>query len=306
VDRTGDKAGMPRGPAGQQVNGMRKNEFQITTSWDDGHPLDLRVAELLTKHGFSGTFYVPRHSDKPVLREEQIQDLGRIFEIGAHTLDHVCLDSLPDTAVRRQLTGSRQWIEDVTGKSCGVFCFPGGKFRKRQLRLVREAGFRAARTVELLSTEFPRSSGGLFLIPTTVQVFSHGPMTYARNALKRFSSGYFGMSQAVLRGRDWVTLAKELLSRAIERGGVFHLWGHSWEIEQEDQWQKLDAFLAFAKSCKNAAPGVSNGELCKDEARAMIARERNYGEMWVEYQNSHGAALQDGSEGLEIQKGGVS
>ena len=31
----------------------------ITTSWDDGHPLDLRVAELLAKYGLQGTFYVP-------------------------------------------------------------------------------------------------------------------------------------------------------------------------------------------------------------------------------------------------------
>lgn len=31
----------------------------ITTSWDDGHPLDLRVAELLSEYHLQGTFYVP-------------------------------------------------------------------------------------------------------------------------------------------------------------------------------------------------------------------------------------------------------
>jgi hypothetical protein len=31
----------------------------ITTSWDDGHPSDLRLADLLHKHSLRGTFYVP-------------------------------------------------------------------------------------------------------------------------------------------------------------------------------------------------------------------------------------------------------
>ena len=252
---------------------IQKSECRFTTSWDDGHPLDFRVAELLTKHGFKGTFYVPRRARQEVMRAEQIQHLSLSFEIGAHTLDHVYLHNLTDVAARRQLASSRQWIEDITGKSCRVFCFPGGKFRKRQLRLLREAGFHGARTIELLSREFPKITGGIFLIPTTVQVFPHGPMTYAKNAIKRFSSNYFGMSQALLRGRDWTTLAKDLLSRTIERNGVFHLWGHSWEIEQENQWAQLNDFLAFARSCENVAPGVTNGELCVGHALAELPRE---------------------------------
>jgi peptidoglycan-N-acetylglucosamine deacetylase len=241
----------------------RVKAFQMTTSWDDGHPLDLCIAELLEKHGFAGTFYVPRRGQMQVMHPDQIRQLSGSFEIGAHTLEHVLIDKLSDTEARRQLAGSRQWIEDLTGKGCRVFCFPGGHFRRRQLRLVREAGFHAARTVELLSTEFPRPVAGVFLIPTTAQVFSHRPLAYARNSIKRFSSKYFGVPRALLHARDWVTLARGLLVRTIERGGVFHLWGHSWEIEQEKQWKQLDAFLAFAKSCGRAAPGVSNGELCK-------------------------------------------
>jgi hypothetical protein len=33
-----------------------KRVAYITTSWDDGHPLDLRVAELLAKYGLKDTF----------------------------------------------------------------------------------------------------------------------------------------------------------------------------------------------------------------------------------------------------------
>ena len=72
------------------------NRTFVTTSWDDGHPLDLRVAELLAKSGLTGTFYVPRSSQKPVMNRSQIRELSNSFEIGAHTLEHVMIDRLSD------------------------------------------------------------------------------------------------------------------------------------------------------------------------------------------------------------------
>ena len=36
----------------------------ITTSWDDGHPLDFRVADFAYGVRACGTFYVPKESDR--------------------------------------------------------------------------------------------------------------------------------------------------------------------------------------------------------------------------------------------------
>lgn len=245
---------------------MNKN-FLMTTSWDDGHPLDLRVAELLAKFGLTGTFYVPRSGLKEVMSRSEIRDLSQTFEIGAHTLEHVMIDALSESETKVQLSGSREWVEELTGRACHSFCFPGGKFHKHQLRLVRQAGYQSARTVELLSTERPRTIDGLWVIPTTVQVFPHGPYAYARNALKRFSissvlSPRKIFSPALLLSRDWVALAKVLFTRTMEHGGVFHLWGHSWEIADQRQWQPLENFLAFASAHLRDARCVTNGDLC--------------------------------------------
>jgi peptidoglycan/xylan/chitin deacetylase (PgdA/CDA1 family) len=239
-----------------------KRTCLMTTSWDDGHPLDLRVAELLAKYGLTGTFYVPRSSRKPVMDRSQIRDLSKSFEIGAHTLEHVLIDRLPDAEARVQLLGSREWIEEVTGNRCLVFCFPGGKFRNRQLRLVRRAGYQAARTVELLSTASPRRIDGLCMIPTTVQVFPHGPFAYARNVLKRFSAPILSRPCASLLSRNWAALATDLFLQTRERGGVFHLWGHSWEIEEQGQWENLEAFLMSMRQWCEQSKGVTNSELC--------------------------------------------
>ena len=49
----------------------------ITTSWDDGHPMDLRVAELLTRSGLPGTFYVPPSNSRPTLSTAEIRGLSQ-------------------------------------------------------------------------------------------------------------------------------------------------------------------------------------------------------------------------------------
>ncbi len=248
-----------------RVNGgaviQKPNLAVITTSWDDGHPLDLRLADLLSRYGLPATFYVPRESGRPGLDSAEIGRLSARFEIGAHTLDHRTLDQLDDHEARQQLSGSRNWIEDLTGKPCRVLCFPAGKFRRQQLRLVRDEGFLSARTVELLSTDFPLRVEGLALISTTVQVYPHSSLAYFRNSLKRRSLLNLVHASAFLYRRDWCELALHLLQRTLQHGGVFHLWGHSWEIEQERQWDRLEELLAVIAANKDKVTMVTNAEL---------------------------------------------
>jgi peptidoglycan/xylan/chitin deacetylase (PgdA/CDA1 family) len=246
--------------AGGKGGGKR---FLMTTSWDDGHPLDFRVAELLTKYGLTGTFYVPRASQRQVMTGAQVRELSGGFEIGAHTLDHARIDRVPDAEASRQLLGSRRWVEETTGKKCSVFCFPGGKFNGHQLRLLRETGFRAARTVELLSIAHPQCVSGVWIIPTTIHAFPHERLTYAKNAAKRLKASHLLSLPAALLAKDWVALAMEMLIRTMERGGVFHLWGHSWEIEEEQQWKKLELLLGTISSWREKWQGVTNTELCQ-------------------------------------------
>lgn len=233
----------------------------VTTSWDDGHPLDLRIADLLSRYGVTGTFYIPRDVRWPTMTAGQIRELASRFEVGAHTLDHTPLDRAPGEEALDQLSGSREWIEDVTGKPCRAFCFPQGRYRREQLPLVREAGYLAVRTIELLSTDWPRRVEGLALIPTTVQAYPHSPLAYARNALKRRSVRNLFRARALFCGRDWRELAVNLLERTLAEGGVFHLWGHSWEIEQEQEWDQLEELLALVAANKDKVTCLANAEL---------------------------------------------
>lgn len=236
-------------------------ELLLTTSWDDGHPLDFRIAEMLERHGLTGTFYVLQQAETEVMSGAQIQDLSKRFEIGAHTLNDTRLHDLPEAEARRQMGSSRAWVEDITGKPCTVFCFPGGKFRRSQLPLLRESGFVAARTVEMMSLAGARAMNGLALLPTTIQAHPHSLFTYVGNALKRWRAKNIWRS-LIHHKNDWASTAIGLLDCARKEGGVFHLWGHSWEIEETRQWGSLERVLEAMGKFTHEAQCVVNGKLC--------------------------------------------
>ncbi len=235
----------------------------ITTSWDDGHPLDLRVADLLARYGLRGTFYVPRRAENETMSAANLRDLSGAFEIGAHTLNHVDLTAATEREAGQEIIDSRSWLEDCTGRACTMFCPPRGRFSQRHLALIRRAGYVGVRSVELLSVDYPRSCEGLLLLPTTVQAHPHGWLAYVRNTMKRMAFG--NLWRWVLHGRstDWTRLARSLLSQALACGGVFHLWGHSWELQQTGQWQRLEEVLRYLGSLGAGAQALSNGEVCR-------------------------------------------
>jgi peptidoglycan-N-acetylglucosamine deacetylase len=235
----------------------------ITTSWDDGHPLDLRVAELLTKHGLRGTFYVPMTAENGTMTAAQIRELGRAFEIGAHTLNHTVLTSATEQQAWQEIVGSKSWLENNSGLPCVMFCPPKGKYSDRHLTMVRKAGYLGVRTVELLSLDFPRPKSGIALLPTTIQAHPHDLLALARNVIKRAAFDNLWQFVAYGRSTDWPTLARSLLRHAIKCGGVFHLWGHSWELQQTSQWQRLEEVIRFMGELTSQAQALTNGEVCR-------------------------------------------
>lgn len=234
----------------------------ITTSWDDGHQFDLRVAELLTKHRLQGTFYIPMTSENRTMTVPHIRELSRAFEIGAHTLHHAVLTEATDQQAWQEIADSKSWLENGTGLPCLMFCPPKGKYSSRHLNMIRKAGYLGVRSVEMVSLDFPRPKSGLMLLPTTIQAHPHGLLAFARNSLKRAAFGNLWRFVAHGRSTDWPVLARSLLRQALKYGGVFHLWGHSWELQETGQWQRVDEVLRFMGEFASQAPALTNGQLC--------------------------------------------
>ena len=67
-------------------------------------------------------------------------------EVGSHTLDHVRLPQLPMEEARRQITHSRELLEDLLDEGVSSFCFPYGDETPLDRVLAYEAGYSAATT----------------------------------------------------------------------------------------------------------------------------------------------------------------
>jgi peptidoglycan-N-acetylglucosamine deacetylase len=235
----------------------------ITTSWDDGHPLDKRLADLLEKHGISATFYIPRKSQLETLDETEVRSLSRRFEVGAHTLDHLALTTLDQTQARHQIDGSKAWVESVIGQPCEMFCPPLGKYTAAHTGMFQSAGFRGYRSVEMGSTSIPSLSHGLIEMATTVQSHPHSNQAYLKNALRRLRFGAMLRTIRLWNCKDWTHRAEHYLSRTT-REDVFHLWGHSWEIDQHDQWRPLEVMFKRLGELIASGSAVTrtNGQIC--------------------------------------------
>ena len=241
---------------------LARSAALLTTSWDDGHPYDLRVAEMLTRHGIPGTFYVPRSAETGTMSLVQLRELARRFEIGAHTLRHAILTEIPTPQAREEIAGSKSWVEDLTGTPCNMFCPPRGRFAREHLALVRRANFLGLRTVELISLNFPNDCEGVLVMPTSVQARPHRSADYMRNFIKRAALRNFWLYVICGNSSDWTAMACKLLNRVITRGGVFHLWGHSWELQAAAQWERLDEVLRLMAACTGAVSSLTNGQIC--------------------------------------------
>ena len=222
----------------------------VTTSWDDGSILDLKLGELLTGYGIIGTFYIPRASKRITpMQKVDLLALAAKHEIGAHTVNHAHLTLIPQSEAKTEIEGSKFYLEDITGKKINMFCYPFGEFNEDTKQIVKAGGFIGARTVKF---------NGLKDIPDP---YEFGITTAASNHQSDESGEIARYSQAVsLKSlSDWEVKAKVLFDLAIAEGGIWHLWGHSWEIGDRNDWDKLERVLNYVSH----RPGViyaSNGE----------------------------------------------
>ena len=217
----------------------------VTTSWDDGHPADLQLAELLIKYGIGGTFYVPNKNSegRAVMGASEVREMSRRFEIAAHTLDHVDLTMVPNEEADRQIREGRYRLEDMLGTAVHGFCYPRGHYNQAIRKLTVNAGFTYARTIKNFCAGVGRDP---FAIPVTLQFFPHSKIVYWKSLLKygpapeRVQLCLAALAPASLGDR-----VRRLFDLCGGSASIFHLWGHSWEIEEHNLWKELEAVFGY-------------------------------------------------------------
>ena len=237
------------------------NEPIFTTSWDDGHPLDLKLAELLRRYNVPATFYIPiNNPERECMNPQEIREIAQEFDIGGHSYTHMKLTRMSPDEVKREITSGKERLEEIIGRKLISFCYPWGHFNGRIIDITRGAGFIGARTVQL----FARNPRDPFRVGTMVYAGDLWFPAYIKHAVASLDSA---LSLFLLKDnlyfRHWDRIAVETLRFIIENGGVWHLWGHSWEIDKNNDWQKLEAVLMEIGRLAGEAWKADNSQLMR-------------------------------------------
>jgi peptidoglycan/xylan/chitin deacetylase (PgdA/CDA1 family) len=236
---------------GDFLQGINKPRI-VTTSWDDGDYADLKLAELLRSKGIRGTFYVPiQYRERPLGHSDLRALASEGFEIGAHGWSQRHLWGLQPQELAEEVRPCKLVLEDIIGREVAMFCYPRGRYDATVVHALKNAGYRGARTVRMLAT---RPNFNVFEMPTTLQVFPHVRFTYLKNAARaRNLETWQSCLVQMPRLGSWVELGKKLFDRVLENGGVWHLFGHSWEIESLGLWDDLCEILDYVSGRADVA-----------------------------------------------------
>lgn len=240
------------------TNSVKKISY-LSLSIDDGHPADLKVADLLIKYGLKATFYIPaRNPEHEMMPSSDIQNIARHFEVGGHTFNHKPLKDLPSSIIREEIFGGKKWLEDCVGDRVVSFCYPRGKFCKTAVQIVEEVGFLGARACLYNLNRFPTNP---YLWGVSTHAYSHSMAIQVRHALIEGNIeglwNYFSIFKAT---QDWQTHFLKAVHSVEQKGGVAHLYFHSWEIAEQKEWNKLENLFAMLSEKKHLVC-VTNGEL---------------------------------------------
>lgn len=239
------------------------NKVIITSSWDDGHPSDFKVCKILSKNNIPGTFYIPlTNSENNLMNEIEIKSLSKDFEIGGHTLNHSTLTNLTEKEMNKEILEGKEKMETICGEIVS-FAYPKGQYNKEVMKAVKNAKFLGARTAELLHIKIKNKFEHHPTVQATNRIFASKGKQSLMTDEKKLT---FSLLSSGVIFKGWDKIAKKTLDYVLDNGGIWHIWGHSWEIEQNNDWNRLDEVLEYArnKSKDYGAEFLTNGDIFKN------------------------------------------
>jgi peptidoglycan/xylan/chitin deacetylase (PgdA/CDA1 family) len=134
-------------------------------------------------------------------------------------------------------------LEDALCAPVQMFCYPKGRFNRCVIRHVKQAGYKGARTTRMVRQGLDFDP---FQMPTSLLAHPNIRMLYAKNLAKSWNiRGLFDYVTQFMSLDSWTAIGKILFDRVLREGGVWHLYGHSWEIEKNGLWDELKEILDY-------------------------------------------------------------
>ena len=114
--------------------------------------VNLKYQKLEARWEVAKSIFAQATGDEPprlMMTKDQVASLAaQGFDIGSHTINHPILKELSRHDARQEITASRDWVADVTGRKPVSFAYPNGRpgtdFDSSHEKMAREAGFEVA------------------------------------------------------------------------------------------------------------------------------------------------------------------
>jgi len=176
---------------------------------DDYSENNYKVAGLLAKYGLidKSIFFIDFRDGNAGAQIKILSDFG--FDIGSHTITHSHLTKISNEQIEWELKQSKEAIEEITGKECEAFVYPRGYYTPEIIEMVKNSGYKWARTTLLQDGKTEFEKGGNHL-------------SYPR-------SEYGGIDPF-----EWAKTST-----------LNHYWLHAFEVERYNLMDKLEEFLKW-------------------------------------------------------------
>lgn len=192
----------------------------LTFSYDDGVTQDRRLVEIFNKHGMKGSFHLNakflsdggRHLDR-----DEVADLFSGHEISCHSYTHPFLDHQPQAAVIQQMLRDREALEALAGYPVRGMSYPYGTTNNTVVETLRVLDFAYARTTR---------ATGAFDLP--------------EDFLRWHPSCHHNHNLQELGERFKAQVEKDYQPRLH----LLYVWGHSYEFDNQDNWEVIENFCA--------------------------------------------------------------
>ncbi len=190
----------------------------VTFSYDDGVAQDKRLIALFNQYGLKGTFNlnselfgrgnrIPAH---------EIWETYAGHEIAVHTLTHPTLTHCSEAEIIRQVAQDRANLSEIAGYEVVGMAYPGGgvNYNHDVAEIIRRnTAIQYARTT-VCSVNCDLQSNLLEFLPST-----------------KHTDFY-----------ELFTVAHKFLELQPTEPKLFYIWGHSYELDFEDNWERFENF----------------------------------------------------------------
>ena len=202
----------------------------LTLSYDDGVVQDIRLIKILDKYGIKGTFninsglYLPEDAKREKFYGRmKLSEATELYknsnhEIAVHAFKHTFLEKLKADEILTEILEDRREIEKHYGTLARGMAYPYGTYNDEVIDCLKKCGICYSRTVK--STEnFKFPDNWLELHPTC-----HHNNSKLMELATKFVEGN---------------------SRYVSDNWLFYLWGHSYEFDNNDNWEVIENFAEY-------------------------------------------------------------